>query len=160
MSTADATRFAALFGRDLALDYTIGGGFYEDADLVPALDRARVDIARVEGVENLTQALADRLKTRAGELTPLGHPEYGSRHHDLVGEPNTERVRQLVKLFVLQALRHEPRIERVLAATVRAEHSPPRDTVRIELTLQVIGAATPINLVVPFSLSGGLGDSP
>ena len=51
----------------------------------------------------------------AGELAALGHPDYGSRHHELIGEPNVERTRNLIKLYVLQALRREPRIEKVLA---------------------------------------------
>jgi hypothetical protein len=59
----------------------------------------------------------------------------------------------LIKLYVLQALRDEPRIERVLSATVRPEpESRPRDTVRIELSLRVKGEPDPLNLVVPFSL--------
>lgn len=152
MSTRDEA-FARLFGRDLRLDFAWSGGFYEDADLSAARGTL-TDLAVVEGVANLTQAIVDRLKTRRGELTALGHPDYGSRHHELVGEPNVERVRQLIKLYVLQALRHEPRITKVKAATVRAEHDPPRETVRIELSVEVIGAAEPQNLVVPFSLGG------
>ena len=103
----------------------------------------------------LVQAVANRLKTRKGELAGLGHPDYGSRHHELMGEPNVERTRNLIKFFVLQALRDEPRIERVLRAEVRAEHAPPREMVRIELTIKPIGSQVPLNLVVPFSLEGG-----
>src|SRR5262249_26281739 len=82
---------------------------------------------------------------RRGELAALGHPDYGSRHHELMGEPNIQRTRDLIKLYVLQALAAEPRIEKVLSATVVSEQIPPRDTVRIELKLQVIGAPTPLN---------------
>lgn len=144
-----------LLGTDLALDYRRGGGFFEDADLRAALvGRAAGarDLTTVARVDAIAQALANRLKTRKGELAPLGHPDYGSRHHELIGEPNVERTRNLIKLYVLQALRREPRIERVLAATVRPDHDPPRATVRIELTLRLIGEPTPLNLVVPFSL--------
>jgi len=65
------------------------------------------------------------------------------------------RTRNLIKLYVLQALRDEPRIERVVKAEVRAEHDPPRDSVRIEIEARVLGQATPLNLVVPFSLGAG-----
>lgn len=147
---------AALLGRDLRLDYRLSGGFYEDADLVAErrTDRAagERDLVVAAGLDNLRQAIVNRLKTRRGELASLGHPEYGSRHHELIGEPNVQRTRNLIKLYVLQALRREPRIEKVLAASVRAEHTPPRDTVRIELSLQLIGQPQPLNLVVPFSL--------
>ena len=103
----------------------------------------------------MRQAIANRLKTWRGELAALGHPEYGSRHHELVGEPNVERTRNLIKLYVLQALKREPRIELVLSAVVRADQEPPRDTVRIELTVQIIEVALPLEVIVPFSLAGG-----
>jgi phage baseplate assembly protein W len=160
MARRTAETLAPFLGRDLLLDYTSGGGFFEDADLATVRTRVSArnerDIAPVDGVDNLTQALANRLKTRKGELAALGHPEYGSRHHELIGEPNVERTRNLIKLYVLQALRDEPRIERVVNATVRAEHEPPRETVRIELQLRVLGEASPLNLVVPFSLGVSL----
>jgi len=155
----DLREIEPLLGRDLELGYAWGGGFFEDADLVEsqaAGERSGAPPARdlrlAAGLDNLTQAIANRLKTRRGELAPLGHPDYGSRHHDLVGEPNVERTRNLVKLYVLQALRQEPRIEKVLRAEVRAEQLPPRETVRIELALRIVGRAEPLNLVVPFSL--------
>lgn len=151
-----ATTLAPLLGRDLLLRYTSSSGFFEDADLLAQRSGTLLDIERADGLANLEQALANRLKTRKGELTGLGHPEYGSRHHELIGEPNVERTRHLIKLYVLQALRDEPRIEKVLAAVVTAEHSPPRETVRIELGLRVRGEPDPLNLVLPFSLGTGI----
>src|SRR5205823_7768342 len=124
------------FGVDLALHYTGPGGWWEDADLVaerpPGVFASPVDIATKSGVEAAVQFLVDRLKTQQGELVALGHPEYGSRHHELIGDPNIERTRNLIKIYVLEALRHEPRIQSVLKADVRAATNPPRDTVRIE----------------------------
>jgi phage baseplate assembly protein W len=159
MANRDAQKLAPLFGRDLRLVYAQGGGFFEDADLEsgrPLTGTRGRDLIIGEGIDNLTQAIANRLKTRKGELASLGHPDYGSRHHELIGEPNVDRTRNLIKLYVLQALRDEPRIERVLSATVKAEHAPPRDVVRIELSVRVIGEPTPLNLVVPFSLGVGI----
>lgn len=148
-------RISAQMGRDLRLAYAQHGGFYEDADV----DAGRaprsgfdVDLLAVDGLDAITQAIANRLKTRQGELTPLGHPGYGSRHHELLGEPNVQRTRDLIKLYVLQALRDEPRIRRVVTVVVTPEHSPPRETVRIELTVELIETPEPLNLVVPFSL--------
>ena len=148
-----------LMGLDLKLDYAIGGGFFEDADLATALDARRVpsqrDLLTTGGVGAIEQAIVNRLKTRRGELAPLGHADYGSRHHELLGEPNVERVRNLIKLYVLQSLRNEPRIERLLRVDVRPDHDPPRETVRIIISAKVIGEQTPLNLVVPFSLEVG-----
>ena len=148
-----------LMGVDLKLDYAIGGGFFEDADLATALDTKRVprlrDLLTTDRVGAIEQAIVNRLKTRKGELAPLGHADYGSRHHELIGEPNVERTRNLIKLYVMQALRDEPRIERLLKVDVRPDHKPPRETVRISLKIQLIGQQTPLNLVVPFSLEVG-----
>ncbi len=156
MARRTAETLAPLLGRDLRLDYALSQGLFEDADLaagrVAGGAPGERDLGTVDGIDALTQALANRLKTRKGELAALGHPDYGSRHHELIGEPNVERTRNLIKLYVLQALRDEPRIERVLEAVVRPEHVPPRDTVRIELRLRVQGLPVPLNLVVPFSL--------
>jgi phage baseplate assembly protein W len=146
-------------GRDLRLDYALRMGFFEDADLSPGrtLNRGvERDLGLVDGIDNLTQAIANRLKTRRGELAALGHPNYGSRHHELIGQPNVDRTRNLIKLYILQALRDEPRVERVLSAKVRAEQDPPRDTVRVELELLVLGAPNPLSLVLPFSLGVAL----
>jgi phage baseplate assembly protein W len=142
-------------GRDLELRYALRQGFFEDADLTAARSPQgglQRDITLIDGIDNFTQALANRLKTRRGELAALGHPTYGSRHHELLGEPNVARTRNLIKLYVLQALRDEPRIEKVLDVKVSAEHQPPRDSVRIELTVRVLGQPAPLNLVLPFSL--------
>jgi phage baseplate assembly protein W len=149
----NAQTLAPFLGRDLALHYQAGGGFFEDADLVPrSSGPVERDLGLADGLANLEQALVNRLKTRRGELAALGHPDYGSRHHELIGEPNVDRTRHLIKLYVLQALRDEARIEKVLAVTVRAEHEPPREAVRIELSLRVRGEPDALNLVLPFNL--------
>jgi len=148
-----------LMGVDLKLDYLIGGGFFEDADLATALDVKRVprlrDLLTTSRVGAIEQAIINRLKTRKGELAALGHADYGSRHHELIGEPNVERTRNRIKLYVMQALRDEPRIERLLKVDVRPDHDPPRETVRIVINARLIGEQTPLNLVVPFSLELG-----
>ena len=156
MAKRSAETLAPFQGRDLRLNYALSGGFFEDGDLATSRSPRGRDLALAEGIDNLTQAIANRLKTRKGELASLGHPGYGSRHHELIGEPNVDRTRNLVKLYVLQALRDEPRIEKVLRADVKAEHTPPRDIVRIELSVRVTGEATPLNLVVPFNLGVGI----
>jgi phage baseplate assembly protein W len=114
------------------------------------------DLGMVSGLSNLVQALLLRLKTLQGELEPLGLPNYGSRHHNLIGEPNTETTRNLIKLYVLDCLRQEPRIQSVLKITVKPEPGREgRDKVRIELALQSAEVPGPLNLVIPFSLTEG-----
>lgn len=148
----NAQTLAPALGRDLLLHWRSSSGMFEDADLDTLRRAGARDLALADGLADFEQALANRLKTRRGELAALGHPDYGSRHHALIGEPNVERTRHLIKLYVLQALRDEPRIEQVLAVDVQPEHQPPRETVRISLALRVQALPQPLNLVLPFSL--------
>lgn len=160
--TRTGPEVAALFdrlGHDLLLSWAGTAGSFADADLAVARRigpaGAIVDVDIAIDFAQADQLIVNRLMTRRGELTALGHPGYGSRHHELIGEPNTERTRNLVKLYILQALRQEPRIEKVLRCVVRPE-ARPRDTVRIEITVRLLTSATPLNFVVPFELGGGL----
>lgn len=80
--------------------------------------RRIMDVGLVSGAENLGQAVMLRLLTPRGELAELAHPEYGSRLHELVGRPNTPTTRNLMKLFILESLKQEPRIEEVKKVSV------------------------------------------
>ena len=103
------------------------------------------------------QSLILRLKTERGELAALGHPDYGSRHHRLIGEPNTEPNRNLIKLYVLECLRQEPRIEAVEKIEAKpVEGRENRDKVEITITIKVKTAHDPLSFVVPFSFEGAL----
>jgi phage baseplate assembly protein W len=112
------------------------------------------DLATLTGVENIAQALLLRFLTREGEMAPLGHPTYGSRLHELIGEPNTEANRNLAKLFTLRALAAEPRVEKVLSANV-VQNAADRGAVDIDLKLKIIREDRPLNLVFPFVFTGG-----
>ncbi|MBD2110046.1 GPW/gp25 family protein [Nodosilinea sp. FACHB-13] len=63
---------------------------------------------------NLVQAILNRLHTHQGTLAELGHPDYGSRLHELVGELNNDRTRRLAELYIRQCLAQEGRIAQVL----------------------------------------------
>ncbi len=155
-----------VLGRDLLALYHSGDGRHEDLDLTTAgaastgssggLAPGQVaeDLLATGAVDNATQAVIHRIKTVQGELADLGHPEYGSRHHSLIGQPNNVRNRNLVKLYILQALALEPRIRKILSASVVADPQP--DRVTIALSLSFVGSTTPTNLVIPFSLAGPL----
>ena len=158
-SAAQLQELERRLGRDLRLSYAGPSGAWEDADLAvtTTIEGAsrHTDLTHVQGIdEAATQLLVNRLQTRRGALAPLGHPDYGSRHHELIGEPNVERTRNLVKLHVLECLRHEPRIAKVVRCDVLEEERP-RDVVRITLQVRLIDQPNPLNLVVPFELGGG-----
>ncbi|SEL93630.1 hypothetical protein SAMN04489760_10153 [Syntrophus gentianae] len=69
------------------------------------------DIAVVEERRNLAQAIILRLLTPKGSLASLGHAAYGSRLTELIGRPKTKAIRNLCRLYVLETLAQEPRIE-------------------------------------------------
>lgn len=75
------------------------------------------DLDTTTGRANLAQAIINRLLTRRGELAQLGHPEYGSRLHELVGELNNLRLRALAELYIRDCLAQESRIEKVRYVT-------------------------------------------
>lgn len=112
------------------------------------------DLQRVRGDENLQQALLLRFLTQVGELADLGHPAYGSRLHELVGELNTETTRNRAKLLALQALQAEPRVARVRRVVVETDRARPT-WIEIKADLEKIGESTPLNFVFGMDLGGG-----
>jgi phage baseplate assembly protein W len=154
-----------LHGTDLDLGFVADEQGRTFASPMPPADlqaRVRPDVAPrasdlgvIAGRANLVQALILRLKTRQGELEPLGHPSYGSRHHELIGEPNTETSRNLVKLHVLACLRQEPRLAEIVSVAVTPVAGPAgRSLVQIDVEAVARGDVTPLNLVIPFSFAG------
>jgi len=109
------------------------------------------DLVLSSGLDNLRQAVEIRLLTPKGELAPLGHPDYGSRLPDLVGEGNTETNRNLAKLFVIEALKQEPRIQKIVAVDVTTVPGQ-RQLIRIFLRVLPIGAQAVIDLG-PFTIA-------
>ncbi|MFH7025267.1 MAG: GPW/gp25 family protein [Heteroscytonema crispum UTEX LB 1556] len=116
----------------------------------------QVDLDLLSAADNLIQALLLRFLTPVGELAALGHPDYGSRLFELLGEFNTETNRNRAKLFVLQALAAEPRVKKVTAVNV-TQNRADRTRMDIKISLIPIDSDTPINFVFPFFLEGGIG---
>jgi phage baseplate assembly protein W len=111
------------------------------------------DLQMVAAVENLEQALLLRFLTRVGELTALGHPKYGSRLFELIGQLNNESSRNRAKVYVLQALSAEPRVKQIRSVKVTPDKSE-RTQINIDVSLLVIDHDNPLNLVFSFSLQG------
>jgi phage baseplate assembly protein W len=123
---------------------------------VPPDRTPQYDLANVEGIDNLRQALINRLLTRRGELTALGHPEYGSRLYELIGRPNSATQRNLAKLYVLEALAREPRVD---TEQVQVDVQPdPRDRNRvlIEIRVRPVGEEALLALQIPFDFASSV----
>ena len=118
-------------------------------------ETGREDLTTLFGVDNISQALLLRFLTPRGEMAILGHATYGSRLHELIGEPNTETNRNRAKVFVLQSLAQEKRVQEVLSARVTTRPSN-RSAIDIKLKLKILERDDPLNLVFPFFLDAGV----
>jgi phage baseplate assembly protein W len=117
---------------------------------VPPRRERLLDLGVVSGGENLGQAIIMRLLTPRGELSELAHPEYGSRLHELIGRQNTETTRNLIKLFILESLQAEPRVEEVLEVAVEPVPDKP-DSVSVLLRVKPVGTTSTLT-IGPFTL--------
>jgi phage baseplate assembly protein W len=114
----------------------------------------RGDVDTVAGRDNLGQAIVHRLMTRQGELEELGHPEYGSRLHELIGEPNNADTRKLVRIYANQCLAQEVRIEKVESIDV-LEYGGDPHSVLMQIAVVPIGSSVPISVSMPYRLEVG-----
>jgi phage baseplate assembly protein W len=127
-----------LFGADLQLAARAPG-----YDLI---DNGLGDLRLARGNDNIEQALTLRLKVRRGELALLGWPNYGSRLHELIGEPNNRRTHLKLMAFARAAIEQDPRVREV--SEVRIQPIPgERGTVRLIIEVALIEAPNPVNLV-------------
>lgn len=116
------------------------------------------DFATVSDRDNLVQAITIRLLTPRGELAALGHPDYGSRLPELIGQQRTDTTRNLAKLYILEALKQERRIAEVIKLTVE-NHPVKKDPnyrhmILVHLQVRAIGDSAVIDLG-PFTLDLG-----
>ena len=100
---------AALYGVDLKLEFGPRG--VDLAGSASGLDT-------VAGLDNLVQALSLRLLVDRGDLAQIGHPRYGSRIRDLLGEPMDRANRELIRRYVRRALLDDPRVQEVVQVVV------------------------------------------
>ena len=125
-----------------SFDTEVSDRQYVDLALTPG-----GDLKTVQGQNNLAQAIINRLLTRKGELTGLGHPGYGSRLHELIGEPNNLRLRARAELYIRDCLAQEPRIKEITYVQIE----PPsrlenRERIKLTIGIQAINEEQPFSL--------------
>jgi phage baseplate assembly protein W len=109
------------------------------------------DLETIGEEYNLGQAIIMRLNTMQGELTDLGHSSYGSRLYELVGEPNNERTRELVRIYALESVNRDPRVEEVVGISVdKFKDDPSR--IDINISVRATSLTSILNVVFPFYL--------
>ena len=98
------------------------------------------------GVENLAQALTQRLTTERGEL--LYHPEYGSLLPSMIGSSSTPETRKLMAIEARNTLLADPRVVSVISVQVSKGDS---GAYFVDSDVEVLGSSNPVrlNLVMP-----------
>jgi phage baseplate assembly protein W len=113
----------------------------------------RGDLETISGDENLSQAIISRLSTNKGELFDTGHPNYGSRLYEIIGEIFNESTRQKIKAIVRECLLQESRIRKIVGINVEADSHIPHQ-VNIEITILPVKSSTYLTLIYPIRLEG------
>ncbi|MEM7509289.1 MAG: DUF2634 domain-containing protein [Bacteroidota bacterium] len=112
----------------------------------------RTDLQTVEGRENLAQAIINRLLTRQGELSKLGHPTYGSRLYLIGGQPNNLRTQAKADFYIRECLAQESRIAEItFIEFATPDRLDTRSTLQISIGIQPTGGAS-FSLNVPINL--------
>ena len=124
-----------------------------DRDGVTLVATVQKDLATLAGRANLVQAIINRLLTRKGELRSLGHPDYGSRLYELVGEPNNIRIQGLAEIYIRESLAQESRIEAITGiAFAPINRQKEKHEMRIQISVKPQGMAQNLTLILPINL--------
>lgn len=139
--------------KDIKLSNRSFGTMTSDREFVNLVSDTGGDLDTTTGRENLAQAIINRLLTRRGELAQLGHPEYGSRLHELVGELNNLRLRALAELYIRDCLAQESRIEKVRYVTFE----PPargidRNVLKATIGVKAVGEEQDLGILLPIEI--------
>lgn len=142
-----------LFFKDLQLNWRRFNRMASDRDYVDLSVAPGGDLQTVSGRANLAQAIINRLLTRKGELSRLGHPNYGSRLYQLTGELNNNRIRGLAEIYIRESLAQERRIEEVSWI----EFQPPsrgidRNLLLIRIGVKPVGNTEAFAIELPLNL--------
>lgn len=124
--------YEELFGVDLALN--------AEGELEAGTE-GEPDIKRVFGIDNLVQALENRLRTDRGFY--VYHTEYGSDLPDYIGKKNIPYWQDVVTMDIKNVCLVDPRIENIKEFLMEVDG----DTITIDLD------ATPINKNTAISLN-------
>jgi len=106
------------------------------------------DLGTFGGRDNLAQALILRLLTPVGSLAELGHAGYGSRLHELVGQPKDTARRNLCRAFVLAAVAAEPRVDPTAVALDFDRAAEGLDSFVFTLQVRPAAAGDPVALTL------------
>jgi phage baseplate assembly protein W len=139
---------------DLQLTHRLLGEQASDRMSVDLADDERGGLQLASGRANLAQSVLSRLLTRQGELAGLGHPNYGSRLYQLIGEPHTRRTQTLANLYIRESLAAEKGIQEIVAITFAPPSLRADKRNVLEVTIVIRPADTEELLTIAVTLGG------
>ena len=139
--------------RDLKLTRRAFDQLTSDREYVSLVSGTGGGLDTTTGRANLVQAVINRLLTRRGELAVFGHPDYGSRLNELVGELNNLRLRALAELYIRDCLAQEPRVEKVRYVTFEPpERGIDRNVLKATIGISAVGETQELTIVLPLNI--------
>ncbi len=139
-------------GEHLGTDLLVTPFFSGHTWITVDLQEGGGDLQTAQGVHGLRQALVLRLLTERGDLAQLGHAHYGSRLHELIGEPLDDRNRQRARAFILEALAQDKRVAKVLSLELQPPDPSAPHTLRFQLHVEAIGPGAVVGLGIEVNL--------
>lgn len=116
---------------------------FENGDLV----RDDGDLATVDGIENVRQALLRRLLTMPGSL--IHRPQYGVGIGQFQGSLQSFATQQQLALRIQEQFAREDRVESVDRVVVSVNDEQP-DMTRVLVTVKIVGYGDRVLEFIPF----------
>lgn len=105
------------------------------------------DIVVSRGISNIEMQLAHRIKTLRGELTELGHPEYGSLVPTFIGKMSTPVWHERILVECQMTVLDDPRVDRLANTTFRVDNT----AIFFEADAYLKGQGNPLQISLPIS---------
>ena len=122
------------YGVDIALEYN---------DYWADLKSNSADIATIDGIDNLAQAIRNRLMTTLGDIPR--HPTYGSKLSTMIGKRSNSVLDTIIRMMVMESLQDEGRIQ--LATSIDVDIQD--DTINIALyVVSIYSTETAVALTI------------
>ena len=132
----------------LGKDIRLSGSYFEDG--VGIAKTATGDLATIEDLENIRQALFTRLSTPIGDL--WAHPEYGNAACDMVGDIMSQDFITRVLDAFRDCVNAEPRVKLIQIA---ADPYPEQRMIQFHISYQPLQDPRQDNFVYPYKVGDG-----
>lgn len=110
-------------------------------------DQGTGDIVLAKGMDNMEMQLRHRMMTLRGELTELGHPEYGSLVPTFIGKANTPVWQERILIECQLTVLDDPRVDRLANTTFVIDNTG----VFFAADVYLVGQGNPLQISLPIA---------